>query len=444
MNASAAPSGLAALLQFEADLRRQASLPELAYFIANETRRLVPYEQLCILRRPWIGSGFMVETASGIAVVDRNAPLIRALERTIGEPQMARRFVIGSQSGADAEVFADYPFDSALWQPLFETGNESGTADTVFAGLLLLRSSPFDDGEATRIGRIAETAAHAWRALAGGRARQRRPRLQGWQKLAAAAVAVAVALLPIRMSTLAPVEVAADRPHVITAPFPGVITALDVAPNTTVALGQTLVRFEDVKLKNELALAAGRLQVARTRVEQASNTVLGAPEEARDILIARAEYELARAEHDYARDLLARARIAAPRDGLAIYADRREWEGRAVDVGQAIMQVADPTTVVFRIDLPAHAQMALAAGGPVRIWLDSQPFQSIDATLERISYQARQTPEGVLAFLLTARSDQALPRIGSRGTARVYGERVPLLYYLLKRPISALRQAIGL
>lgn len=53
------------------------------------------------------------------------------------------------------------------------------------------------------------------------------------------------------------------------------------------------------------------------------------------------------------------------------------------------------------------------------------------------------TPEQVVAFALTARPVGATPRIGSRGTARVYGRWVPLAYALFHRPIASLRQFFG-
>ncbi|MBW8858969.1 MAG: HlyD family secretion protein [Caulobacter sp.] len=129
---------------------------------------------------------------------------------------------------------------------------------------------------------------------------------------------------------------------------------------------------------------------------------------------------------------------------MRTFTDRREWEGRAVNIGEAIMQIADPRAVELRIDLPAREQMALAAGSPVSVWLDSQPLWPVQARLERVSYQARQTPEGVLAFALTAKPLRATPQIGSRGTARVNGRWAPLIYSVLKRAISSLRQKIGL
>jgi hypothetical protein len=37
-------AGLAALLQFEGEVRRWPTVPELVYYVANETRRIVGYD----------------------------------------------------------------------------------------------------------------------------------------------------------------------------------------------------------------------------------------------------------------------------------------------------------------------------------------------------------------------------------------------------------------
>lgn len=444
--ASPEQASLAALLQFEGEVRRQGSVDELVYLVANETRRLLPYDQMFVLRHGRIGEGFHIIAASSIAVVDRNAPLIQAIEDMVGQGarkgdgglDAARDFDTRADMPDDQDVVAGYPFPYWRWQPLHD---REGAA---FAGLLLARGAPFAENETLRLARVAETVAHGWRALTGGKPVRRIRRLTNRQKGAIAIALAVVALFPVRMTALAPVEVVAARPYVISAPFTGVVAAIEVPPNAQVRTGQLLVRFEDVKLRNELALAVEKLAVARARVERASSAAFGKGDESREIAILRAEYQLAQAEHDYAADLLAKSRIAAPRDGMAIYTDRREWEGRAVNVGEAIMQIADPHAVELRIDLPAREQMALAAGSPVSVWLDSQPLWPVRARLERVSYQARQTPEGVLAFALTARPLRATPQIGSRGTARVNGRWAPLIYSVLKRPIASLRQKIGL
>ena len=107
----------------------------------------------------------------------------------------------------------------------------------------------------------------------------------------------------------------------------------------------------------------------------------------------RAEFDVAQADVNYARDVMAKSQITAPRAGMALYSDRRDLEGRAVNVGDPILQVADPRDVSFRIDLPAAEQMALKPGSAVKVWLDAQPLWAVDGRIETASYQARPTAD---------------------------------------------------
>ena len=56
-------------------------------------------------------------------------------------------------------------------------------------------------------------------------------------------------------------------------------------------------------------------------------------------------------------------------------------------------------------------------------------------------------PEGILSYKLTASYEgdaNKLPRIGLRGTAKVYGSEVSVFYYLFRKPITFMRQLIGI
>ena len=427
------PSALGVLLGWEARLRQQATVPELRYFLANESGVLIDSDQVFVVTRRLAGTGWQVQTASSLAAIDRNAPVIRAIEQAIAALDAACDLDAPADPALD-----DYPFRHWLWQPL------AGRDGAAFAGLLLARRHPHDGNEAARLARMAETAQHGWLALTGGRPVRRVPRFTRRQRRIAIAIGCGIALCPVHLSALAPVEVVAARPFVVTAPFPGLIAAIEVAPGQRVRRGQPLLRFDDVKPRNELSLATERLQVARARIDAVSSAAFGDATEARGISIAEAEYRLAEAEYRYARDMMARTRVVAPRDGIALYTDRREWEGRAVDVGQPILQVADPADVRYRIDLPTREQLRLEPGSAVSVWLDSQPLWSQAATLVEASYQARPAADGTLAFALEARpSDGGTPRIGSRGTARVRGPWAPLSYAMFKRPIASARQYLG-
>ena len=432
--APATRSPLLTLLAWEQTLRGYATVAELRYFVANETRALVDYDQAFVLVRPIVGDGWRVVTASSLAAIDRNAPFVRAVEAAAG------RYKGPSKIDATAdEALAEYPFRDWLWQPLVDRGG------VPFGGLLLARDRPFDASEADRLARLADTTQHAWLALTGGKPVRRAPKLSPKRRKQLLIAGAVVLLFPVRMSVLAPVEVVAAEPYVVTAPFAGVIDRITVGSGVTVAKGAPLLAFDDVKLKNEVSLAAEKLKVARAKVDEVSSASFGDGLQARGISIAQAEYQLAEAEYAYTRDMLARARVTAPFAGTAIYTDRREWEGRSVEVGQPIMQIADPAKVRYRIDLPAREQLELSPGSKVSVWLDSQPLWSQSATLTDASYQARPTADGTMAFALNATpSDGDTPRIGSRGTARVRGNWAPLVYVLLKRPVASVRQYFGI
>ncbi|MBV7265918.1 efflux RND transporter periplasmic adaptor subunit [Erythrobacter ani] len=433
---------LAVLLQFEADIRRQSTVAELQYFVANEARAILPYGQMFVLRQATIGKGYTTKCVSSLATVDPNAPLIDALEKAVSN--LADKFTLAKPREFDAqrsrpdEALSDYPYTQMYWQPLLDAEGSP------FAGLLLAREETLRNGEKIRIARIGDTTAHSWLALTGKKPVRRLPVLDSRKKKWIAIAIAVVLLFPVRLTALAPAEIVAERPYVVAAPFSGRIASVEVTPNAPVTEGQVLLRFDDIRLTNELELAKERLAVARSRLERSTSSAFAERDETSDIAIMQAEVEVAQAEFDYARQLAIQSTITAPREGMALFSDRRDWEGRAVNVGDPIMQVVNPAEVMIRIDLPSAEQMSLERGAKVKMWLDSQPLWAIDGLLEAASYQARQTPDGTLAFALTAKIDGANPRIGSRGTAQVYGQWVPFVYSLLRRPISALRQFVGI
>jgi hypothetical protein len=164
------PASLAALLQYEGDVRRQASVDELIYFIANESRRIVQYEQMFVLREAMAGEGFRVVGASSIALIDRNAPLIHAIETGLAKRSKEAEDVDAEEWSDDASI-ADYPFHHWRWQPIVDRSGH------VFAGLLLARAAPWREADGIRTARIADTAGHSWLALTGGKPVRKLPTL---------------------------------------------------------------------------------------------------------------------------------------------------------------------------------------------------------------------------------------------------------------------------
>ena len=112
------------------------------------------------------------------------------------------------------------------------------------------------------------------------------------------------------------------------------------------------------------------------------------------------------------------------------------------------MQVADPTQVEFRIMLPVKDSISLVSGSEVRVFLDNDPLHAWSAQLSESGYEPQTTPDQQLAYRLIAQlSESELqaepPRVGLRGTAKVYGEKVSIFFYLFRRPITSVRQWLG-
>jgi hypothetical protein len=164
--------------------------------------------------------------------------------------------------------------------------------------------------------------------------------------------------------------------------------------------------------------------------------------------IARSELDLKIAERNYARELLQRAEIRAERNGVAFFADKKDLVGKPVVVGEKLMEVADPLSSEFRIELPVADAVVLRDGAYVKVFLDSDPLHPIDAQLLRTSYKAAVREAQQFAFRVVAAAtggvSTAKLRLGMRGTAQIYSDRVPLGFYLFRRPIAAARQWSGL
>ena len=444
--AGSEPSAVMVLLRVEGDARAAKSVTELAVLIANETRKLTRAQQAFVCRKSATGE-LQIEAASAMTAVDRQVPLIQWLERIVARCQSdsglgaVREFTLQSYGEATDPLTAAYPFREALWFPLLDkTG-------TLFAGVLLLRSEPWQSGEAAIAKRLSVTFAHAWYWVATAKSVRPTFRISPQRAGLAVAVAVVVCLCPVAMTTLAPFEIGARDASLVTAPIDGVIQDIPIAPNSRVAPGDILVHFADTVLRNRLELAERELQVADARIKKNMLLSLTDIRGRHEIAAARAEVTVKMAERDYARDLLGRSQIVAPRAGIAIFGDKRDLIGKPISTGERIMEVADPTQVEIRIDVPVADSIILSDDKRAKVFLDSDPLRPRAAFIVHGDYQAKMRESGSVAFRVVATfadTDAPPPRLGIRGTAQLYGDRVPLVYYLLRRPVTVLRQWVGL
>ncbi len=445
-SASGEMDALLTLLQLESSARRVLEQDALPFMIVNETRRLLNYRQAILFKKAsnTLPQAMQVKTISSIAVVDRNTPMVQWLERTVAilyRPDAdgsARRFDANQAPIDVAQAWLEFSLPHVVWTPL---RTPSGI---ILGGLWLARETPWNDNELVLLERLCETYAHAWQAMP-------KPVSVPFfkhRRLRYGAIALLLALLiPVRMSALAPVEIVPKLPSVVSAPLDGVIKEVTVNPNDAVRDGQVLFRFEDTVLRNNHAVAEKSLAIAEAEHLRAMQAAFMDEKNKADVTLLKTKVDLARAERDYARDVLGRVDVKAAFDGVAIFRDPADWIGKPVKTGERIMEIANPKRIALRISLPVKDAITLQTGAEVRAFLDADPLHPLSGYVTQAWYQAEVMPGQILAYRLDADLPvDALPeavRIGWQGTAKVYGERVPLMFYIFRRPFAALRQIMG-
>lgn len=440
----AAVAALRHLLRVEAEIRGCNSIDELSVLLVNELRRITGGRSAYFLD---LRSGKPRATvASGAGEIDRNAPAIVWLEKEVRRQPPTRGWELASpltlKTGADAEEEEGriFPFSRGYWLPLSRGGGKPE------CGVLVVGEAVFQD-DATAIGaRVADTAAHA-AIILGQTPHRRRMRLRYRALFYSLFIAAVAAMFyPVPMTALAPMEVVPLEPFVIAAPIDGVIDTVAVAPNSRVKAGDVVVQYVDTVPRNQLQVAEQEVSVATAKLRQLQQSAFVDESAKRELAQSRAELKLKIAERDFAKDRFEMSQIRAPRDGIVVYADRKEWVGKPVATGQRILEIADENKVELRADLPVAEVLTLKPGARVRAFLNGDPLHPVDARVTSTSHQAQIVEGQGLVYRVNAKfeADQQPPRPGVRGTAQLFSDKAPLGYYLLRRPLTWLRQKVGL
>ena len=441
--ADPAVAALQVLLRIERDARRCDSVADLHYLVANELRPIVGARQVFVLTDA--GGTRTVAAVSSVTTVDREAPFVQWIEEVVARrmPAAARspaRLDLTDETASHGDHAELYPFARLLALPLADRAGRS-------LGLILLaRESEWDEDACHIAERLAECFAHAWAGFRRPPVALQRLRRPGFVAAAILALIVVLAITPTHVTALAPFEIVPERPFIVAASSDGTIESVAVQPNSTVAAGAVLYTIVSTTLRDNLVIAERTMALAEAKWKQLRQAAFLDPQAKRDLAAAEAEYELRRAEREYAKDLLDKTVTRAPRAGIAIFNDATDLLGRPVQTGQRIMEIADRAQVMARIAVPVDDSIVLDDGARVKLFLDSSPLHAVEARLDHASHGAEMGDNNVFSFRAEARlaPDADIPRLGVRGTAEVYGPRASLLLYLFRRPLGYVRQHVGL
>lgn len=435
-------SGFSLLLQLQRNAREATRAAELGFVIVNETRLILEYRQAVLFQ-----NDFGIAAISSLPDVDRNAPYTQWLERLFKAIENKSEVGLLTPTDLPAAVAADWDVwlpESCLLIPL----RKNSKSETVIGILLLTRESDWSEQDRALLQELAGVYGHAWGSfmtpggLAGDLWRKTR---QKRVRLVLLAILVSVMLLPLRLSVLAPAEIIAADPVDVRVSLEGVIDSFAVRPNQTVVAGQLLFELDATELKNRLNVARKARKVAEAEYRQAAQQAVYDPKSKVELKIRKGRLDAQVSEEIYISELLQRVQVRAPRAGVAVFSDTSDWIGRAVRMGERILTVADPALIEIEIHLPVIDMIPLQMGADTTLFLNVAPDRPLRGELSYLAYRAEVGVNSILSYRIKASLTEGaeLPRIGLAGTAKLYGERVTLFYYLFRRPITFARQWLG-
>jgi len=452
-----AVTALATLLDLSRLARSAGSARELGFLLVNGSLELAPYRQAAL----WLPNEGLY-TLSGLIQVEANAPYALWLEQVCAhlamQPATASRTLTAADLPPELSLhWAEWWPDHALWLALPAENTKPNDGKT--CGLLLVRDTPWTTETQTLLREWVNTWWHAfrvlyrpqrwsWRALSKGMRTGLTPKPgRSWWRQPRwlwATLAIVVMVLPVRLTVLAPGELVPAHPVVIRAPLDGVVDVFHVQPNQRVEKDQPLFGFDEALIQSRLEVANQTLITAEAEYRQTSQQALTDAKFRPQLTVFTGKIDEKRTEVNFLREQLTRARVLAPRDGVALFDDPTEWIGRPVAVGERIMRIAAPKDAEVEAWLPLADAIALPPGALVELYLNASPFSAVSGTLRYMAHDAVQRPDGSYAYRVRASlSEPTDHRVGLKGTAKLHGPRVPLIYWVLRRPLASFRAALG-
>ncbi|MBF0382325.1 MAG: HlyD family efflux transporter periplasmic adaptor subunit [Magnetococcales bacterium] len=443
-------SGCLALLQLQREVREAKSIAELGLIMVNRSQTILPAATVLFWQKN-ISSG-EIKQASAVAQVDSNTPFIiwanAILSRLTTDSAQSDVHIVDKKElpVEDAQQWAEWLSPYGLMLPV------ASSEGALYGWLLMVREDKWQASDMVLAQELGQIYGYSWQTLSKQKAfnhiSSKRWSDRWSRTLGFAAVLSLVLILffvDVQQSVLAPATVVPKNPNVVTSPLDGVIKKIAIAANSAVKKGEILFWLEPSEIKNRRDVSNLILQVTKERYLKAQKVAFSDPQARASLPLLKSQIKQHSADAAYAQELLDRTVVFADSDGIAIFSDPSQWQGRPVAVGEQVMMVADANSVELEILLAVDDAIIMEPGAQVLLFLNSDPLNPLPAKLQHASYQATVDHSGTLAYRLTAKllTTTPPPRIGLQGTAKLMGHQTSVFYYLFRRPLTALRQAVG-
>jgi transcriptional regulator with GAF, ATPase, and Fis domain/multidrug resistance efflux pump len=447
---------LGALLDISREITSTLDLDRVLATIVNRADAIVPAERCAILLAE--GTRLELRAVSGHLEIDRKAPHIQDLEAILSWAHMGGQGMYVSEQDGQIETereetrekFRRYFERSGMKTfvsiPLKDEEGHLGTLSVESGTPYFVTEDQLEvfnilANQATVAVRNASLyrqipLINLMQPIAGWRARLKK--IPRWSRLragaAAAAVLLALVLVPWNMKIAGRVVVLPEKSSLVTAEIEGVVEAIYVREGDRVHRGQLVATQIDRERRLRVEEARARYEVADQEVAQHEAALEPVP--ARQ---ARTRRDRLREEFAIVSQDLEKTRIASPVDGVVLTPRLERRVGTRLDRGEVLCRIADMSDIGLEILVRESDLAYVREGQRVRVKIDSFPTETLHARVDLLGHQVTEE-QGGRYVTVRARMEAGgrVLRTGMVGRAKIETGYRSVGYVLLRRPVRYL------
>jgi biotin carboxyl carrier protein len=256
--------------------------------------------------------------------------------------------------------------------------------------------------------------------------------------VAALLAVVALCVVPVDFSVVAPARVEGAVQRVVAAPMDGFISKTSVRPGDSVKAGDVLVEMAD----QDLLLEQRKWEAALTQNDNAVAAALARADRAQ-FVIAQGKASEAAAQLELVQQHLARTKLVAPIDGVVIKGDLSQTLGAPVQKGDALLTVAPAKHYRLVVEVDERDVAHIRPGQTGQLALASQPAEPLRMVVERVT-PVSVVRDGHNVFEVQARLEATGVELrpGLQGVTRIHAGEASWAWIWGHRALNWLRLAL--
>ena len=443
---------LETLVTVSHEITSTLNLERMLQTIVNAPQAVIPYERAAIALEQ--RGRFKLSAVTGVTQVNADAPDLAPLNEILQWVALSEEVVHVRQNGE--EIDAPREETRAKFRQYFQTTGMRGfyamplSDDTGRVGVLSMESSDSDFLGPAHLEILQVLAGQATVALRNAQmykevpfisvlepVLQRKRKFMAMKKnrrraivgaSVAAVIFLAICPLPMRVAgdaVVAPVHRAQVQPE-----FEGAVGKVFVHEGEPVKRGQVLAEMDAWNYRSALAEAEAKYQAALLQMNHSL-----AANDGSEAGIQRVQADYWKAEVDRSRELVDKAQLRSPIDGVVATPHVENFAGRRLQFGDSFAEVVDASSAVVDVGVDDTEASLLMSGSKAAVKLNSYPMRTFRGTVVIVSPKGQQEGESRVFFarVLVPNQDGAI-RTGMEGRGKVSVGWHAAGYVLFRQP----------